>query len=51
MHDMNHQGEMVISTSQFHSTKPEIWFCTGSNPTCGIPEICNDEDLNGTGWK
>ena len=36
---------MVIATAQLHSTKPELRFCAGSNPACGMLEIRNGEDL------
>ena len=36
---------VVITTAQFHSTKPEFRFCAGSNPTRGVSEICDGEDL------
>ena len=29
---------MVITTVQLHSTKPELRFCAGSNPTNGMSE-------------
>ena len=38
-------GVVVITTAQVHSTKPEIGFCTGSNPAPGVSEIRDDEDL------
>ena len=38
-------GVVVISTAQLHSTKPEVKFCAGSNPTRGVSEICHGEDL------
>ena len=36
---------MFITTAQLHSTKPELRFCVGSNPACGVSEICDGEDL------
>ena len=36
---------MVITTAQFHSTKPELRFCAGSNPAGGVSEIRDGEDL------
>ena len=39
------RGVVVISTAQFHLTKPEIRFCAGSNPTHGVSEIRDGEDL------
>ena len=36
---------MVITTAQFHSTKTELRFCAGSNPTRGVSEIRDGEDL------
>ena len=38
-------GVVVITTAQLHSTKPELMFCMGSNPACGMSEIHNGEDL------
>ena len=38
-------GVVVITTAKFHSTKPELRFYTGSNPTRGVSEICNGENL------
>ena len=42
---MHRRGVMVITTAQLHSTKPELRFCAGSNPACGMSEIRDDEDL------
>ena len=39
------RGVMVITTAQLHSTKPELSFCTGSNPAHDMSEIRDDEDL------
>ena len=39
------RGVVVITTAQFHSTKPELIFCAGSNPARGVPEIRDGEDL------
>ena len=36
---------VVITAAQLHSTKPELRFCTGSNPACGVSEIRDREDL------
>ena len=36
---------MVITTTQLHSTKPELRFCAGSNPSRGVSEIRDGEDL------
>ena len=38
-------GVVVITTTQLHSTKPELRLCTGSNPACGTSEIRDGEDL------
>ena len=38
-------GVVVITTAQLDSTKPELRFCTGSNPACGTLEIRDSEDL------
>ena len=34
------RGGVVITTAQFHSTKPDLRFCPGSNSACGMSEIC-----------
>ena len=36
---------VVITTAQLHSTKPELRFCAGSNPACGVSEIRDGEGL------
>ena len=36
---------VVIATAKLYSTKPELRFCTGSNPACGVSEIHDGEDL------
>ena len=36
---------VVITTAQLHSTKSELRFCAGSNPVCGVSEICDSENL------
>ena len=36
---------VVITTAQFHSTKPELRFCAGSNPAGGVSEIHDGKDL------
>ena len=33
------RGVMVITTAQRHSAKPELRFCAGSIPVCGVSEI------------
>ena len=38
-------GVVVITTAQFHSSKPELRFCTGSKPAFGVSEIHNGENL------
>ena len=38
-------GLVVITTAQLHLTNPELSFCAGSNPACGMSEIRNGEDL------
>ena len=38
-------NKVVITTAQLHSTKPELRFCTGSNPGGGVSEIRDDKDL------
>ena len=36
---------VVITTAQFHSTKPELRFCAGSDPARDVSEIRDGEDL------
>ena len=36
---------VVITTAQRLSIQPELKFCTGSNPACGVSEICEGENL------
>ena len=36
---------VVITTTQLHSTKPELKLCAGSNPAHGVSEIRDGEDL------
>ena len=38
-------GVVVITTAQLHSMKPELRFCTGSNPVPGLLEIRDGEDF------
>ena len=38
-------GVVVITTAQFHSTKSELSFCTGSNLACGVLQVHDGEDL------
>ena len=43
---------MVITTAQLYSTNPELRFCAGSNPDCGMLEIVTMRiSDNGLGWK
>ena len=55
-HDFAHAGRDVVNqagkiapdiiiTAQLHSTKPELRFCTGSNPARSVSEIRDGEDL------
>ena len=39
------RGVVVMTAAQLHSTKPELRFCAGSNPACGVLEIRDGEDL------
>ena len=46
------RGLVFITTAQLHSTKPEIRFCTGSNPVHGVSEFGDGRiSDNGSGWK
>ena len=38
-------GVVVVTTAQFHLTKPELSFCASSIPACGVSEIRDGEDL------
>ena len=38
---------VVITIADFHSIKPKLRFCAGSNPACDVSEIRDGEDL----WK
>ena len=38
-------GILVITTAQLQSTKPELRFCTDSNPAHSMSEIGDSEDL------
>ena len=35
---------LVITTTQLHSSKPSLRFCTGLNPALSVQEVCNDEN-------
>ena len=39
------QQRLSLTTAQFHLTKPELMFCSGSSPACGLSEIRDGEDL------
>ena len=39
------RGVVIITTAQLHSTKPELRFCTGSNPARDVSKIRDGEDL------
>ena len=42
-----HGGAVMLWLSllaQFHAPKPELKFCTSSNPACGMSGICDDEN-------
>ena len=36
---------LIFDAAQLHSTKPELRFCTGSNPAHSVSEIFSGEDL------
>ena len=40
-----HNSVVVITTAYIHLTKPVLKFCTCSNPTCGVLEVCSGENL------
>ena len=35
---------VIITSAKLHTTKPELRFCSGLNPTRGLSEIWDDED-------
>ena len=39
------RGVVVIAAAQLHSIKPDLRFCTGSDPAGGVLENRDDEDL------
>ena len=39
------RGVAVLTTAEFHSTKPELSSCAGTNPARGVSEIRDGEDL------
>ena len=39
------RGVVVITTAQLRSTKSELGFCAGSNPTRSVSDICDGENL------
>ena len=39
------RGVVIIAAAQLHSTAPGLRFCAGSNPTRGMSEIRDGEDL------
>ena len=41
----NLRENLVITTAQLPSTKPELRFCSVSNPARGVSEICDGENL------
>ena len=38
-------GVAVLPVAQLHSVKPELKFCVGSDPTRGVSDIRDGEDL------
>ena len=40
-----HHVVVVITTEKLHLTKPELKFCTGTNPACDLSEIRDGENL------
>ena len=39
------RGVVVVTFAQLHLTKPELRFCAGSKPGCGVSEIRDGEDF------
>ena len=42
---LNFTWVLVVITTQLHSTNPELRFCAGLNPACGVSEIRDGEDV------
>ena len=40
-----HPGVVFITTAQLHSTKPEVRFCTDTNPASDVSEIRDGDDI------
>ena len=40
-----YHDKVVADTTQLHTSKPELRFCAGSIPDCGISEISHGENL------
>ena len=38
------RGVVVLAAAQLHSSKSELRFCAGSNPTRGVPELSEIRD-------
>ena len=38
-------GVVIFATAKFYSIKPELKFCTGSNPASTVSEVCDGENL------
>ena len=47
---MIHRDVVIIATAQLQSTEPDPRFCLGSNPTQGVQEICDGENLGQGSW-
>ena len=47
---MIHRDVVIITTAQLQSTEPDPRFCLGSNPTLGVSEICDGENLVQRSW-
>ena len=48
-HNLRNQwrsGVVIITAAQLHSTKPELRFCAGSNPACGMSEMVTITERN-----
>ena len=45
---MKRRGVVVDTIAKLNSTKPELRFCAGSNPTRGVSEIYDDQNRRST---
>ena len=48
--NLKNDASKIYIGVQLHSTKPELRFCTGSNPAGGVSKMVRISD-SGPGWK